>query len=456
VRYTPAVVGQVAIVTVVAVALAIPLVRAPSDWASLITGAAGMFLLALFSVQATLPVQFSWSASIFVHIGMALVLGPVGAAVGAVSEALGVAIRTRSGWFRTVFNVSNEFLSGLAAYETFTHMAPVLGSSKVAAPVAGLAAGVAHFAVNHLLIAAIVHATEPVMSVLDVLRDRLSVAPFSVGYGWSAFAFVVLHEHVGFIGFVTLLVPVAMLQGAFVVFASKVRVYEEQRAAHQRERENLLQKAVEASETERRRIARDLHDGVVQNLSGMAFAMTAAASRVRSNPQTPEERADLLELLEHSANETRQAMKDLRTLIIEIAPPTLRREGLHAALLEVMRTLEDAGTRTRLELPSNMRLRQDRASLVFRVAQEVLRNVAAHADARNVSVVLQEVDGLAVLRIKDDGKGFTADDVARRRAQGHVGTNAIVELAEEAGGSLHIESEPGSGTRVTLELPVES
>jgi signal transduction histidine kinase len=134
----------------------------------------------------------------------------------------------------------------------------------------------------------------------------------------------------------------------------------------------------------------------------------------------------------------------------------LRREGLHAALLEVMRTLEDAGTRTRLELPSNMRLRQDRASLVFRVAQEVLRNVAAHADARNVSVVLQEVDGLAVLRIKDDGKGFTADDVARRRAQGHVGTNAIVELAEEAGGSLHIESEPGSGTRVTLELPVES
>jgi signal transduction histidine kinase len=103
-----------------------------------------------------------------------------------------------------------------------------------------------------------------------------------------------------------------------------------------------------------------------------------------------------------------------------------------------------------------MRLREDRSSLIFRVAQEVLRNVAAHAEARNVSVVLREVGGRAVLRIEDDGKGFTAEDVARRRAQGHVGTNAIVELAEDAGGSLDIQSAPGKGTRVTLELPVEA
>ena len=123
--------------------------------------------------------------------------------------------------------------------------------------------------------------------------------------------------------------------------------------------------------------------------------------------------------------------------------------------VEILRTLEQAGTKARLELPSNMRLRQDRASLIFRVAQEVLRNVAAHAEAQSVSVVLRELDGMAVLRIEDDGKGFTAADVAARRAKGHVGTNAIVELAEDAGGSLSIDSQPGKGTRVVLKLPVE-
>ena len=152
---------------------------------------------------------------------------------------------------------------------------------------------------------------------------------------------------------------------------------------------------------------------------------------------------------------SRSSDADLRTLIIEIAPPTLRREGLHAALLEILHTLKSGGTKTRLELPSNLRLRPDRASLVFRVAQEVLRNVVAHAEAKHVTVALKEADGMAILKIMDDGKGFSEDQVARRRAQGHVGTSAIVELAEDAGGTLDIQSEVGKGTRVTLSVPAE-
>ena len=238
------------------------------------------------------------------------------------------------------------------------------------------------------------------------------------------------------------------------MFARRVYAYEEQRAAHQKERVELLQRSVDASETERRRIARDLHDGVVQNLAGMAFTLTATASQLKDRAGSDGE-GNLLEVLEQSAEETRLAMKDLRTLIIEIAPPTLRREGLHAALLEILQTLRSAGTRTRLELPSNLRLRPDRASLIFRVAQEVLRNVVAHADAKHVSVALKEIDGMAILKISDDGKGFSADQVARRRAEGHVGTSAIVELAEDAGGTLDIQSELGRGTRVTLSVPAE-
>src|SRR5207302_6170684 len=164
---------------------------------------------------------------------------------------------------------------------------------------------------------------------------------------------------------------------------------------------------------------------------------------------------EVLELMEHSAQETRAAMKDLRTLIIELSPPTLRREGLHAALVEILSTLKRKGANATLDLPPNLRLREDRAALIFRVAQEILRNVAAHAQARNVTVELKREGGMAVLRIADDGKGFTPGQAARRRAQGHLGTTSIVDLAEEVGGTLDIDSELGKGTRVTLRVPVE-
>jgi signal transduction histidine kinase len=234
-----------------------------------------------------------------------------------------------------------------------------------------------------------------------------------------------------------------------------VQRYEEQRAKDQQEKEALLQKAVEASEAERRRIARDLHDGVVQNLAGMAFALSAEASHLKAAPKAANGQKDLLELLETSANETRGAMKDLRTLIIDLAPPALRREGLQAALLEVLGEIKRKGTNTELDLPPGLRLREDRAALIFRVAHEILRNVAAHAQAKNVKVELTTTDASAVLTIQDDGKGFSKRDIERRRADGHIGTAAIVELAENAGGTLTIESEPGRGTLVVLTLPIE-
>jgi signal transduction histidine kinase len=453
--FGPLLVFEVAALGIVAAALGGLLVRPGGDAPTLIAGSLVVFGLSLFTVRSVLPVQSSWQATVIVQLGLAVASGPIGAAAGAVSESLGVMIRGRNGWFRTVFNVANLFVSGVAAYETFVRVAAAMQQTLVGLAVAGVAAGLAHFVVNYALLAMVVHAADPRIGVATWLRRHAGQAVTNVGYGWSAFGFVVLSDHAGFVGFTALLAPVVLLQGTFVVFTARFREYEEQRSAHQREREALLQRAVEASETERRRIARDLHDGVVQNLSGMAFALTAAATRLKGNTDNSESGQELVELLDHSADETRHAMKDLRTLIIEIAPPTLRREGLHAALLEIMRTLEQAGTKTKLELPSNMRLRQDRASLIFRVAQEVLRNVAAHAEARHVSVVLREEDGMGVLRIEDDGKGFTAQDVARRRAEGHVGTNAIVELAEEAGGSLDIASQPGRGTQVVLRLPVE-
>jgi two-component system NarL family sensor kinase len=223
----------------------------------------------------------------------------------------------------------------------------------------------------------------------------------------------------------------------------------------QLDKERLQLQALEASERERANIARNLHDGVVQNLAGINYELTAEASRLKAGSDTIDDRENLALLLNDSATRTRDAMRDLRTLIIDLVPPTLRREGLEAALLEVLAEIKRKGTNTKLDLPPNLRLRQDRAALIFRIANESLRNVAAHAQAKNVTVELTTEDGSAILSIQDDGKGFSEADVAERRKEGHLGTQAIEDLAAEAGGSLTTDTELGRGTLVVLTLPIE-
>jgi signal transduction histidine kinase len=454
VRYSPPLVAYVTAVVTTASAVGALTVQAPRDGLTLAAGTVAAFLLALYVIKPLTAVQTTWTASAFINLGLTVTLGPVGAAAAGLAEAAGVGLRTRNGWVRTLFNACNHFLANMAAWYVFATLQAHAGRAPALTVLIGIAAGITQFVADHVVLSVVLRIANPDSSLARILSAELSVVGYSVGYGWAVYAFVVMEGRAGALGFMSVLVPLGTLHGFTILFARRVRAYEQQRAAHQREREELLQKAVDASESERRRIARDLHDGVVQNLAGMAFTLMATASQLKEDASSNGE-AELIEVLEQSAKETRSAMKDLRTLIIEIAPPTLRREGLHAALLEVLRTLNSAGTDTQLELPSNMRLRPDRASLIFRVAQEVLRNVAAHAEAKHVSVVLKESGSNAVLRIVDDGKGFSAADVARRRAEGHVGTNAIVELAEEVGGSLDIDSAPGKGTRVTLTVPTE-
>jgi signal transduction histidine kinase len=91
--------------------------------------------------------------------------------------------------------------------------------------------------------------------------------------------------------------------------------------------------------------------------------------------------------------------------------------------------------------------------LVFRTAQEALRNTAAHAGAGHVSVTVGQANGTITLLVADDGRGFDEEQLAERRTEGHMGLSIIRDLAESAGGSLRVSSQPGNGTRVELELP---
>jgi signal transduction histidine kinase len=219
--------------------------------------------------------------------------------------------------------------------------------------------------------------------------------------------------------------------------------------ANRLEREALLLRALAASDTERRRIASDLHDGVVQDLAGTSYALAAAADRLNGHA-TP----DVSDALRDGAHQTRRSIRQLRSLLVDIYPPDLHRAGLAAALSDLVAPLESRGVNARVELPPGLRLEPDAEALMFRTAQEALRNVMAHSDADHVDVSVRLENSHAGLTIADDGRGFTADAADAARADGHLGLRVLGDMARDAGGSLEIDSEPGRGTRVCLEVPV--
>ena len=218
---------------------------------------------------------------------------------------------------------------------------------------------------------------------------------------------------------------------------------------NRQEREALLLRALAASDTERRRIAGDLHDGVVQDLAGTSYALAAAADRINGHA-TPE----VSEALRDGARQTRRSIRQLRSLLVDIYPPDLHRAGLAAALSDLVAPLESRGVQARVELPPGLRLEPDAEALMFRTAQEALRNVMAHSDANHVDVSVTLENSHAGLTIADDGRGFSAEDAEAAREDGHLGLRVLGDMARDAGGRLDIDSEPGRGTRVWLEVPV--
>jgi two-component system, NarL family, sensor kinase len=214
----------------------------------------------------------------------------------------------------------------------------------------------------------------------------------------------------------------------------------------QLEREDLLERAVSASDHERRRIAQDLHDGVVQDLAGVSYSL-AASSRQDRAPTADEVRA--------AAATVRSSIEALRTLVVEIYPPNLADEVLGPALADLLGRSRASGLEVALDTSGLASELPDAAArLVYRTVQEAMRNVVAHADASVVTVTAAS-DGLRVwAEVTDDGRGF---DVAAAHAAargGHVGLLGLSDLAGDAGGELSITSSPGAGTTVHVEVPL--
>jgi len=225
------------------------------------------------------------------------------------------------------------------------------------------------------------------------------------------------------------------------------RLYTELQAKEQARR-RLLEAVINAQEEERKRVARDLHDGVSQALT--AFVLASEGLTLDDPSQ-----ASRLRLARQSAQ---QALDAIRALIPDLRPPLLDRQGLVPTLQSYVDDLfSQDGPQVRWQIEGTPRRLEPALELaVFRIAQEALSNVYRHARARQVVLRLDFQPRRLVLVIQDDGAGFDPRSVrpGPRDLRG-VGLLGMEERASMVNGHLHLESAPGRGTRVELTVPLD-
>ena len=239
---------------------------------------------------------------------------------------------------------------------------------------------------------------------------------------------------------------VALVALALVQIPLAVRLARQVRASQQ-ERELLVQRAIESSDLERRRIAGDLHDGPIQQLAGLSMSLSATADSV---PPTDPAAAPLRE----AAAAARRSVRVLRSALMGIYPPNLRRAGLATALTDLSAPLTELGITTEMDVPADLDLPPDVEALLFRASREALRNVERHSHARRVRVRVRSENGLAVLEVDDDGVGFPSENGGAARADGHIGLSLLRDLAGDAGGTLVVDSVVDHGTTMRMEVPL--
>ncbi|MFC8450524.1 GAF domain-containing sensor histidine kinase [Kitasatospora sp. NPDC057223] len=198
---------------------------------------------------------------------------------------------------------------------------------------------------------------------------------------------------------------------------------------------------------ERARIAHDLHDAVSQKLFSLRLTAQAAATLVGRDPARA--RAELGEVARLAA----EAADELRAVVVELRPAALEEDGLVATLASQVQVLDRAHTASVAFGTEGVRaLPAGQEAAVLRVAQEALHNALRHSGAEHVLVSLTGTAARgAVLRVTDDGRGFDPESV--RRAGRHLGLVSMRDRAAAVGGRLTLDSAPGKGTAVELEVP---
>ena len=218
--------------------------------------------------------------------------------------------------------------------------------------------------------------------------------------------------------------------------------------AMQSERKRAMQTVLRATEQERVRLAADLHDGPVQELTALRYGLTRARHRIQRGQQ--EEAESLVAELE---DELAAGITGLRRLMAELRPAVLDEQGLEVALHNQVRAFEaTSGVACAISTGLHSRLAPDLETVLYRVTQETLNNVGKHAGASRVTVSLAAENGSVRLRINDDGVGFDPVAASRLLSEGHFGLAGMRERVEMVGGHISIDSGPGRGTTVDVEM----
>lgn len=211
---------------------------------------------------------------------------------------------------------------------------------------------------------------------------------------------------------------------------------------------------IEQREQERLTIARDLHDGPVQELLGAAFALESITYNLDPNSELKRE----LDQVRQTIN---QQVADLRTYAGELRPPALAKFGLAKGIASHLEGFREKHPELKIKfiedpqegdlVPDNQRV------ALFRIYQEALTNIIKHAHANHVVIHLRKQNDNVLLEIEDNGRGFRVpNDWLEFIRQGHLGLAGMHERTEAAGGTLEVQSDPGKGTLVSIKIPILS
>jgi len=222
-------------------------------------------------------------------------------------------------------------------------------------------------------------------------------------------------------------------------FAAHAALAIENARLHERSRElNIVE--------ERNRLARELHDAVTQKLFGLVLAAESGAALLQRDATGAGEQLQKVREL------AREAMDELRSVIVHLRPHAIEAEGLAVALAKHVDVLRRAhGREIGLEVTGDAIAPAAVEDEAFRIAQEALHNALRHAGAHDIGVRLHIGDEGLTLAVSDDGVGFEPDAPAVRSRR--LGLTTMSERARAAGGELTIDSSPGAGTTVSLRVP---
>jgi signal transduction histidine kinase len=215
----------------------------------------------------------------------------------------------------------------------------------------------------------------------------------------------------------------------------------------QGEQRRILEKEAEA----RHKLARELHDGPTQSISAMAMRLNYARMMIEKR-QPPEKIAEEIGQIEEVA---RKATQEVRMMLFTLRPVILETRGLVAALKQYAERLRQTdGLDVQVDAQGYRgQLGKEAEGVVFSVVEEAVGNAKKHAKAKTIIIRLRVENQLFWIEVRDDGVGFDAEAAQRRREAGHMGLLNMEDRAEYLGGHFSIESHPGAGTCVHLEIP---